>query len=219
MCVVAAFLPVKVHGRVARVVVFGRGHFGPILSILAHKTLQAGPRLDQRAIGRKMLVAGPPFSPRQIIDLHKKQLRDVRRKHPVVIVGEYRRVETPLIQFPVQKPKPQEIVGQLLAEQPLATHRIKRHQYPALEQLLRRNRRPSLIGIQIVKQWRNLCQHLVHSRLDPAQRMVGGHTLVQVDRRQKLGLSLRFSTHPSLTFLPRQYSNFLGVFQQTANTY
>jgi hypothetical protein len=26
---------------------------------------------------------------------------------------------------------------------------------------------------------------------------------------------LRFSTHPSLTFLPRQYSNFLGVFQQT----
>jgi DNA adenine methylase len=27
---------------------------------------------------------------------------------------------------------------------------------------------------------------------------------------------LRFSTHPSLTFLPRQYSNFLGVFQQTA---
>jgi hypothetical protein len=45
--------------------------------------------------------------------------------------------------------------------------------------------------------------------------MVGRHPLVQVDRRQKLRLSLRFSTHGSLTFLPRQHSNFLGVFQQT----
>src|SRR5208283_1072203 len=32
-------------------------------------------------------------------------------------------------------------------------------------------------------------------------------------------LSLRFSTHGSLTFLPRQHSNFLGVFQQTVNSY
>ena len=214
---IAPRLPVKIDRRIAGVIVFGRGHFGLVLPILAHKTLQAGPRFDQRAVGRKVLVAGPAFGPRQIIDLRKKQLRGIRREHPVIIMGEHRRVETPLIQFPVQKPKPQEIVGQLLAEQPLTAHRIERHQYPTLEQLLRRNRRPSFAGIQLVKQRRKLPQHLVHARLDPAQRMVGGHPLVQIDRRQKFRLGLRFSTHPSLTFLPRQYSNFLPVFQQPAN--
>src|SRR5208337_3921889 len=117
---------------------------------------QAGPRFDERAVSRKVQVARPAFGPRQIIDLHKKQLRRLRRQHPVIIMSEYRRVETPLVQFPVQKPKPQEIVGQLLTEQPLAAYRIERHQNPALEQLLRRDRRPSLTGIQLVKQRREL---------------------------------------------------------------
>src|SRR5207302_9011601 len=39
----------------------------------------------------------------------------------------------------------------------------------------------------------------------------------QVDGRQKLRLSLRFSTHGSLTLPLRQYSNLSGVFQQTVS--
>ncbi|MGO9586663.1 MAG: hypothetical protein ACLP2Y_10760, partial [Limisphaerales bacterium] len=43
--------------------------------------------------------------------------------------------------------------------------------------------------------------------------------LVQVDRRQKFRLCLRFSTHDSLTYPLRRHSNFLRVFQQTANCF
>jgi hypothetical protein len=83
----------------------------------------------------------------------------------------------------------------LLAEEPLAAHRIERHQNPALEQLLRRDRGPAFVGIQLVEQGRKLGQHFVHPFLDAAQRMVGRHTLIEVDDRQKFRLSLRFATH------------------------
>ena len=166
-----------------------------------------------------MLIAGPAFLPRQIIHLHEKQLRDIRREQPLVVVGEHRRVEAAFVQFPIQKPKPQEIVAQLFAEQPLTAHRIERHQYPALEQLLRWNRWPSFVGIQLIKQGRKPHQDFIHPCFDPAQRMLGGHTLVQVDGRQKLRLSLRFSTHDSLTDQLNRHSNFVRVFHQTARSH
>ena len=108
---VAPLLAVKVHRRVARIIVFGRLDFGLILPVLADKALQTGPRLDQRAVGGEVLVAGPALLPRQIIDLHKEQLRGIGREHPLIVVGKHRRIKAAFVQLPVEKPKPQEIVG------------------------------------------------------------------------------------------------------------
>src|SRR6266571_3266939 len=55
-------------------------------------------------------------------------------------------------------------------------------------------------GAQLSKQRRKLHQDPVHPFLDPAQRVVSGHPLVQIDGRQKLLLSFGFSTHDSLTY-------------------
>jgi uncharacterized repeat protein (TIGR03803 family) len=100
-----------------------------------------------------------------------------------------------LVQFPIQKPQPEKIVGQLCAEEPLAAHRVEGHQDAALEQLLGRNRRPALLGIQLVKQGREPGEDLVHPCFDGAQRMVRGHALVQIEGGQELRLGLGFSTH------------------------
>jgi hypothetical protein len=56
---VATLLAVKIDGGVAWIVVFGVPHFLLVGAVLAHETFQAGPRLDERAVGGEMLVAGP----------------------------------------------------------------------------------------------------------------------------------------------------------------
>ena len=51
--VVAPLFPMKVDRRIAGIIVFGRGHPGLIAPVLTDKALQAGPRFDERAVGRK----------------------------------------------------------------------------------------------------------------------------------------------------------------------
>lgn len=193
--VVAALFSMKVNRRIARVIVLGRGYLVLILSVFAHKTLQAGPRLDEGAVGREMLVTRPAFLTRKVVNLNKEELGDISGEDPLIIVGENRRIETSLIEFPIEKPKPQKIIGQLLAEKPFTAHRIEGHEDAALEQLFGWNRRTSFVRIELVKQGRKLGQDLVYPLFDAAQGMVGRHPLVEVDRGQELRLSFGFSAH------------------------
>ena len=53
------------------------------------------------------------------------------------------------------------------------------------EPLLRRDRGPSFVGIQFVKQGRKGCQHFVHPPLNTTQRMTGRHGFDAVDQLKK----------------------------------
>src|SRR5215471_19079514 len=59
MRLVRSLRPVEVHGRIPRII-----RWPPVLLILALKTLQASPRLDQRAVHDEVLVTGQVLLPR-----------------------------------------------------------------------------------------------------------------------------------------------------------
>ena len=109
---------------------------------------------------------------------------------------------------------PGDIAGMIELVTPDGLKLQKGGQHTRLEQLLRRNAVAPDVGIKFVKQRRELLQNRVHAALDGAQRMVGGHGGVEVDDRQKVRLSLRFSTHE---FQTPPHSFCSNVFQQPAN--
>ena len=57
----------------------------------------------------------------------------------------------------------------------------------------------TFLGVKFVEEPRELLQHGIPATLDGAQRMVGGHALVEVNAGQEVRLGLRFSTGVSLT--------------------
>lgn len=89
-----------------------------------------------RAVGGEGFVAGPAFLPAQIIDCDEKESGHVGGKHAVVVLGKAAVVKAPFAELAVQRPKPEEIVAELFAEQPFAAHAVKRRQHARLEQLL-----------------------------------------------------------------------------------
>ena len=162
-----------------------------------------------------MFVAAPAFLAREVIDFSEEEFGHVRRKHALIVLGKDAVVEAAFGKFAVQKPEPKQIIGELLAKEPFAAHAVKGGQHTRLEQLLRRNAVAPDVGIKFVKQRRELLQNRVHAALDGAQRMVGGHGGVEVDDRQKVRLSLRFSTHE---FQTPPHSFCSNVFQQPARS-
>src|SRR4029077_8949323 len=55
------------------------------------------------------------------------------------------------IQRQPDKPPKQQIVAELLHQLPLRTHRVERLQQQRAKQFLRRNRRPSELGVQLLE--------------------------------------------------------------------
>ena len=86
-------------------------------------------------------------------------------------------------------------------------HGVKGGEHAGLEQLLGRDAGPAQFLVEFVKEGRELLEHEVHPALDGAQRMVGGHALVQVDNRQEIRLGLRLSTIDSLIQITPPCSN------------
>ncbi len=216
MRVVASLLAAKVNGRIARILVFGRRDFLGVRPILADEALQAGPRFDQRAGGGAMLVAGPAFLAREVIHFGEEQLGHLRRQNALVVLGKGAVVEAALGKFAVQEPKPEQIVTPLFAKEPVGAHAVKGDQHAAFEQLFGRHAGATFLGVKFIEQRRELPQNRIHTPLDGAQGMIGGHALVEVDDGQEVRLGLRFSTHVSLTRHAHICSSQVGLFQQPA---
>ena len=208
--VVAAFLPAKVHARVARVVVLDRLDLLGIRPVLADKALETRPRLDERAIRGEMRVARPPFLPREVIDFGEEELGHGGGEDALVVLGEDPGVEAALTEFAIQKSEPEQIVAELFAEEPFAADGIERGQHARLEQLFRRNAGASQRLVEFVQERRALLQDRVHPPLDAAQRMIRRHAGIEVDHGQEVGLGLRSSAHVSLTYHRGPYSNSRG---------
>src|SRR5271163_389300 len=216
--VVATLFTPEVHAGVARIIVLGRLNFLLIPAILADEAFQAGPRLDQRAVGGEVFITGPAFLAREVIHFDKEQLGNFGGEDALVVLGEDAVVEAALAELAVQKPEPEQIIAELFAEEPFAAHTIQGGEYPGLEQLLRRNAGTTFVGIELLEQRRELLQDRIHAALNNAQRMPGGHAGVEIDNSQKVRLGLRFSAHGSLTHPHPSCSNILRVFQQPAIT-
>src|SRR5512145_83324 len=112
--IVGSFLSPKLHARIATRV--------PRASrlILFLKALLPGPRFDQCAIHREVLVGQKPLLPRLRMDLFKKLLRDVPSQKTLPVLTEYRGVPHPIVHVEPHKPPKKQIVIELLHEQPLA---------------------------------------------------------------------------------------------------
>jgi hypothetical protein len=72
----------------------------------------------------------------------------------------------------------------------------------------------TFLGVKFVEEPRELLQHGIPATLDGAQRMVGGHALVEVNDGQEVRLGLRFSTRVSLTHRFHFCSNHERFFEQ-----
>ena len=87
----------------------------------------------------------------------------------------------------------------MLAKKALTAEGIERGEHAGLKELLGWNAWTAQLLVEFVEERRKLLEDGVGVTLDGAQRMVGGHTVVEIEDRQKVRLGLRFSTHGSLT--------------------
>jgi hypothetical protein len=77
-----------------------------------------------------------------------------------------------LIQSHSEEPAEQEVVVDLLNKLPIATDRVDDHQQLGLEQLFRRNRRPTGRGIDAVKELVHSSQGFIGHFSDGSQWMI-----------------------------------------------
>src|ERR1019366_4223919 len=148
---VLAPLAVEVHARIAGII--RRRAIAALLS-LGTKALERRPRLDQRPVHRKVLVAGQLQLAGLCNHGTEKLTRYVVLKQARTIAAEAGVVEARLVPVHIQEPPEQKVVIQLLAKHPLATHRIERHQERGFQQPLRRDRRAAHFTVHLLEQRR-----------------------------------------------------------------
>src|ERR1043166_2871528 len=201
---IRAPLAFELDRRVTGIVILGRANLLLVLAVFAHEALETGPRFNQRAVGGEMLVTGPAGLAGQIVDFGKEQLGDISREHPLVVLGEDAVVEAAFVELAVKKPQPEQNVAELFAEQSLTAHAVEGREHTGFEQLLGRDAGWAKFLVEIVEQRREPLQDSIHMTLDDAQRMIRGHTGVEIDDGQEVRLRLRGSTHAILDIDPFQ---------------
>lgn len=172
---VRAALPMKIHGRIARVLIAG-----PATGAIASgETLLPGPRLEQRAIDGEVLVRQHPSRPRLRQHRVKELPRNVAREQPLPILGKGRRRPHGVVHRQAHKPAEQQVIFQLLDQQALAPHRIERLQQQGPQQLLGRHRGATRRRVDRLELRRHPAQRLVGHRSNRAQRMIRRHALLR----------------------------------------
>jgi hypothetical protein len=113
----------------------------------------------------RRLGLGPHFE--------EERLRDVAVQETVPVLTEDGRRPHGVIHTQADEPAEQQVVLQLLHQQPFAADGVQRLQQQRPEQLLGWDRRPPNVGVQTVKAGRQPCEHRVGHLANRAQRMVG----------------------------------------------
>lgn len=124
---VLAPLAVEVDAGIARII--GRPAIGGLLTFGA-QALKRCPRLDQSPVHRKVLVAGQPQLARLRDHSTEKLARHIMLEQARPIAAKGAMVEGRLVPVQVEEPAKQQVIVQLLAEHPLAAHRIQRRGSP-----------------------------------------------------------------------------------------
>src|SRR5208283_2788379 len=96
--------------------------------------------LNQRSIDGEVLVGQKPFSLGLLANLEKELPDNVCVQQPVAVLRKGRVVPHLIIHRKAYKPSKQQVVVQLLHQQPFASNRIEHLQQKSSDQFLRRNR-------------------------------------------------------------------------------
>src|SRR5439155_25356695 len=118
-----------------------------------------------------------------------------------------------------------QIVIELLHQLALRTPRVEGLQQQRAKQFLRRNRRPSRLGIEFFKLWRQRRQRLIDNLADRPQRMIYRHprfTAHVAEQRLCLRIPSAHRTSPNISSRSRNYRQYLGhnldLFPHPVNT-
>src|SRR5262245_6569546 len=160
-----------------------------IVAVFPLEALLARPSFNQRPVHREVLITHQPFRLR--FDFRKEPLRQILIQHPFAVLAEHRMIPYRLVHLQAHKPAKQQVVVELLHQQPFTAHRIEHLQQQGAEQPLRRNRRTSALRVQPVKIRRHLRQHCIGHL---------AHTPEWVSSRNPL-LQRHVAEHPSLKLI------------------
>src|SRR5215468_7568563 len=176
-------LAVEVYGRVPRIV-----RWEPTRRVLLLEALEARPGLDQGAVDREVLVGQEAALPRL-------------RQDPLAVLREHCGIPDRVVHVQPDEPAKEQVVIQLLHQQPFAPRAVEDLQQERPQQLLGRDRGPADRRVERRELEGQLRQHRIHHRPDRAQRMVRRHALL---RRQ-------VAPHPGLLAIVASHARLLAM--------
>ena len=113
------------------------------------------------------------------------------------------------------KPAEQQVVVQLLEQQPLRADPVERLQQRGQQQLLRRHRGPAFRGLQLTEGGIESIEGLIREFSDPPKRMIGRDPLLDRDVGEQGPAALLLTSHLNWVVAPFRREGL--VFQQTSN--
>ena len=170
------------------------------------------------AIDGEVVVAHQPRRAGLCDDGQEELACHLVRDQPVAVLGENGRNEALFDHVHVEEPPEQQVVVELLAEEPLAAHGVERHQQHRFQKTLRRNRRPTVRRVHRVEHRRQLRQRPVGQLLDRAQRVRRRNSRIrrhQAQHRRLLRLGPSHGPHRKVD--PTVVDPRRGLFQQPAS--
>jgi hypothetical protein len=111
-----------------------------LVGILGLEALVRGPRLDQRAVDREVLVRQQRFDLGLFQQLGHELVEHLALLKALAVLGEGGGVPHPIVGRQSDEPAEQQIIVELLHQQPLRPQAIKHLQQQGAQQLLRRDR-------------------------------------------------------------------------------
>ena len=168
--VVPSRRPLEIHGRILGII--GR----PARTTpLRFEALVTRPRLEERPIDREMLVGEQPVGLDGGQHFGEERVGDVAIEQPVAIFRKRRRVPHRIVETQPDEPPIENVVIELLHQEPLAADAVQHLQQQGAQQLLWRNRGPTRRRVQPIEARRQSLQRRIRHSANRPQRMVRSH--------------------------------------------
>ena len=187
---VAPPFAVKVHAGVTGVAV-GRG----LGSGLGLETLEAGPRVDERAVHREVRVAHPAGFAGQRDQAGEEEFGGAVLEQPVLVLTEGGGIPDGVQQVEVEEPAEEEVVIEGFDQQGFGADGVEGLQHLGFEQALGRDGGTPQFGIHLVEERGEVAQDFVYEDFDAPQRVVLRHAARGREQAQHIGLGIHLATH------------------------
>src|SRR6267142_5279524 len=181
--------------------------------LLLLKTLPTRPGLDERPIHREVLIRQQPLLLRLSQHRLEKLLRNLSLQQPLPVFREHRHVPHLFVHTPSHKPAVQQVVAQLFHQPPLTAHTEQHLQQQRAQQLLRRNRRPSVPRIHLAEFRGEVSQCTVGHLSHAPQRMIQGNSLLEGNVTEHALLLFVVSAHTRWMLRPRSRCEITDFFR------
>jgi hypothetical protein len=153
------------------------------------------PGLQQGAINRKVLIAEQRLDLRSTHQLLQELPHHLVIEEPLPVLGERGGMPDRIIRAQAHKPAEQQVVVQLLQQQPLGADPVERLQQRGQQQLLGRHRGPTFCGVERAKGGIEPIEGLIRQFPDPPQRMTGRDPLLDRHVGEQGATALPVTSH------------------------